>query len=105
MKCRHCGGALRTIATREVNDGYVTKRTKLCRAGHRYFTFEVDDNLRTTVEKPSRSRELTLQRNAARYIRNQAIRRRRADGWSLKRLATTYGIAETTVCAVLTHDR
>lgn len=45
MKCRHCGEELRVVATREIGEGYVPKRTRECANGHRYNTYEIDDSL------------------------------------------------------------
>lgn len=103
MRCRVCGDPMRVVETREEAYGLMVRRVRLCKRGHRYSTYEVDDSLRKTIIKFAERRERIekMMDRIELYRRNERIVRRVNAGEKYKVIAHDEGIAENSVCDVI----
>lgn len=102
MRCRTCGGALRTVETRAAANGFIAKRLRECPRKHRYWTYEVDDSLLKTVikfaERPGRIDQ--IEARVARYYRDQQIiERAKTEKHSV--IAAEFGLSDNMVSTIV----
>ena len=102
MRCRHCGGNLRTLETRAAANGFVVRRLRECRNRHRYWTCEVDDSLLKTVIKFTERRDRVAKAEArvARYHRDaEIIARAKSEKHVV--LALEFGLSDNMISTIV----
>lgn len=96
MKCPTCGAATRVRETREMMDGAVKRRQRVCPAGHVHETFEIDEGMfraaRHDIERKARAQPFHAEMRD-RHARATEMRRDRLAGKSCREISEAYGVS------------
>jgi uncharacterized protein YbcI len=103
MRCVMCGALTQVIETREVGTKFIIRRRRLCRNGHRFNSFEIDESLEGMIVKMAtrRNRIEAIEKRIARWHRDQDIMRRARAGEKVLSIAVDLGMPESTVASVV----
>lgn len=103
MNCPKCGADTgRVRETRELAQGYVLRRARTCKNGHKFATYEVDDSIAKTILKhaagPQRIEK--FKKSAQRYERDQRIIARLESGEKHAVVAAEFGLSDNMVSTI-----
>ncbi len=103
MRCVMCGALTQVIETREVGTKFIIRRRRLCRNGHRFNSFEIDESLEGMIVKMAtrRNRIEAIEKRIARWHCDHGIARRARAGEKVLAIAVDLGMPESTVAHII----
>ncbi len=107
MKCPLCGAMTSVSETRQVAQGYVLYRRRVCDNSHRFGTHEVDDSLARTVARFAMrvDRIAAMVESALRWNRNASIAQRAAQGEKHAAIAADHNLSDNMISTIVRRHR